>query len=159
MLKGKEERASNLQFYVGRQPLDHIPTHKSTWSKCYKTFIEETVEVDLELKPASLWWTITFASEEKDDMIPSTSKGCYKFSFEDEFRILGCVMNRQGKTCDAVEERMQSANKAFWEDIMIYKSEDVPWRVKCQRLVEPCVCRFSPLEVKPSHGRSRHWKI
>ena len=31
------------------------------------------------------------------------------------FKILGCAMNRQGKTYDAVEERMQSANKAFWE--------------------------------------------
>ena len=42
-------------------------------------------------------------------MILGTSKGCYKFSFAEEFK--------QGKTCDAVEERMQSANKAFWKDI------------------------------------------
>ena len=40
------------------------------------------------------------------------------------------MMNRQGKTCDAVEERMQSANKAFWKGIMIHKSKDVPWRIK-----------------------------
>ena len=46
-------------------------------------------------------------------------------------------MNRHGKTCDAVEERMQSANKAFWKDIVIYKSKYVPWKVKFQRLVNP----------------------
>ena len=42
-----------------------------------------------------------------------TSKGCHKFSFEDEFKVLGCAMNREGKKCDAGEERMQSANKAM----------------------------------------------
>ena len=45
-------------------------------------------------------------------------------------------MNHQGKTCDAVEERMQSANKAFWKDSVIYKSKDVPWKVKCRCLVD-----------------------
>ena len=59
-----------------------------------------------------------------------------QISFEDEFKILGCAMNRQGKTCDAVEERMQSASEAFWKDIMTYKSKDVPWKVKRQRLVD-----------------------
>ena len=47
-------------------------------------------------------------------------------------KILGSMMNRQGKMCDAVEERMQSANKEFWKDIKIYKNKDVPWRIKCQ---------------------------
>ena len=35
-------------------------------------------------------------------------------------------MNRQGKSLDAIEERMQSANKAFWKDIMVCRSKDVP---------------------------------
>ena len=63
-------------------------------------------------------------------MILGTSKGNYKLPFEDTFKILGCAMSRQGKTCDAVEERMQSANKAFSKDILIYKSKDVPWKVE-----------------------------
>ena len=79
-----------------------------------KDLIEEAAEMDLEPKPVSLWWTSTCASEEKEDMILGSSKACVKFPFEDEFRILGCMMNRQGKTCDAVEERVQSANKVFW---------------------------------------------
>ena len=62
--------------------------------------------------------------------------GCYKFSFEDTFKILERTTNRQGKTCDSVEVRMQSANKAFWKDSVIYKSKDVPWKVKCQCLVD-----------------------
>ena len=50
-----------------------------------------------------------------------TPTGCYKFSFEDKFKILGCALNRHGKTYDAVEERMQSANKAFWKGIFANK--------------------------------------
>ena len=90
-----------------------------------------------------LWWTSTCASEEKEEKILGTSTGCYKLPFEDEFRILGCVINLQGKTCDAVEERMQSANKAFWKDIMTYKSKDVPWRIKFRRLVDHVYVVFS----------------
>ena len=43
--------------------------------------IEEAGKVDLEPKPASLCWTSTYASEEKEDMILGTSRGCYKFPF------------------------------------------------------------------------------
>ena len=31
---------------------------------------------------------------------------------------------------------MQSANKAWWRDVTIYRSKDVPWRAKCRRMVE-----------------------
>ena len=41
-----------------------------------KDFIEEAAKVDLERKPASLWWTSIHASEEKEDMILGTSQGC-----------------------------------------------------------------------------------
>ena len=122
-----------------------------------KDLIEEAAEVDLEPKPASLLWTSMFTSEEKEDVILGTSKGCYNFPFEDEFRILGCMMSRQEKTCDAVEERMQSANKASWKDIKIYRSKDVPWRFKCQRLVDHVYAVFT-FEVKLGRGHSRHWK-
>ena len=105
-----------------------------------KDLIEGAGKVDVEPKPASLWWTSTYASEEKSDMILGNGKGCYKFPFEDEFKVLGCAMNRQGKTCDAAEERVQPANKAFWKDIMIYKSKDVPLKVKMSASSGPCVC-------------------
>ena len=59
----------------------------------------------------------------------------YKFPFEDKFKILGCAMNRQEKSLDAIEDRMQSANKAFWRDILVYRSEDSPWKINGRRLV------------------------
>ena len=45
-------------------------------------------------------------------------------------------MNRQGKSHDAIEERMQSASKAFWEDFLKYKSKDVQRKVQCRRVVD-----------------------
>ena len=53
--------------------------------------------------------------------------------FEDKLRF---TMNRQVKTQDCLEERMQNVNKVWWRDLRIYRSKDVPWRVKCRRLVE-----------------------
>ena len=47
------------------------------------------------------------------------------------------------KTLDAIEERMQSANKAHWRDIQVYKSKDVPLRIKCRRLVDHVYSVFS----------------
>ena len=37
---------------------------------------------------------------------------------------------------DSLDERMYSANKACWRDAKIYRSIDVPWRVKCRRMAE-----------------------
>ena len=68
---------------------------------------------------------VRLLQKKKIDMILGTSTGCCKFPFEDTFKILGCAMDRQWKTYDAVEERMQSANKACWKDILMYKSKNV----------------------------------
>ena len=52
-------------------------------------------------------------------------------------------MNRHGETLDAVEQRMHSANKAHWRDILVYRSKDVPCRIKCWRLVDHLYSVFS----------------
>ena len=31
---------------------------------------------------------------------------------------------------------MQNAKKAWWRNVKIYRNKDVPWRVKCRRMVE-----------------------
>ena len=71
---------------MGRQLLGHIYSRKHL-EQMLGDLIEEAAKEDLDFKPASLWWTSTHASEE-EEMILGTSKGCYKFHFGDEFRIL-----------------------------------------------------------------------
>ena len=57
-------------------------------------------------QPASLWWTSTSDSEEKVDLSFDTT-GRHRFPFEEQFKILDCTLNRQGKTHECLEERMR----------------------------------------------------
>ena len=65
-----------------------------------------------------------------------TRTGLHQLPFEEKFKILGHIFNQAGRTQDSLEERMQSANKAWWRDVKIYRSKDVPWRVKCMVMLE-----------------------
>ena len=89
-----------------------------------KDLIEEAAEMDLEPKPASLWWTSTYASEEKEDMILGTSKVCSKFPsermcFESSRENVRCcgrtnAVSKQGLLeghCDIQEQRCSVEGK------------------------------------------------
>ena len=130
------ERAHQICSFIWADIFfDHVALREDL-EQTSRDLFEETNRWDLEPKPASLWRTSAYDSEEKIDMNLGTESGCCTFPFEDTFKILGCAMSRQGKAHDAIEERMQSTIKAFWKDILIYKSKGVPWTVKCQRLVD-----------------------
>ena len=92
-------------------------------------------------------------AEEKIEMLLITAVGCHKFPFAEKYEILAYAMNRQLESHDAIEERVQSANKAFWKNILIFKSKDVPWKVKCQRLVGHVHAVFG------TGGENRSWTI
>ena len=160
LLDMEGERAHQICSFVWADNFWIMSHSKENLEHMLRDLIEEAGRWDLEPKPASLWWTSTYEPEEKVDMILGTTLGCYKFPFEDKFKILGCVMNRQGKMCDAVEEQMQSANKAFWKDLLIFNSQDVPWKIKCQRLVDHvyAVFTFGSESWTAGHGPCRRWK-
>ena len=88
-----------------------------------KDLIEEAERRDL------LWWTSTYADEKME------RTGLHKLPFEKKFKILGYTFNQVGRMQDSLDERMQSANKASWRDVKIYRSKDVSWRIKCRRVV------------------------
>ena len=140
-LKG-EKAHQNMQLHVGRQLLDYVPLQKKL-EQILRDLIEEAETWDVAPKPASLWWTSTYEEEERSEVRFATTGLMNKFPYEEKFKILGCAMNRQGTTLDAIEERMQSANKANWRDILVYRSKDVPWRIKCRRLVDHVYSVFS----------------
>ena len=62
--------------------------------------------------------------------------------FVDRFKMLGQNFHRAGKMQDSLEERMQSANKAWWRNVKICRCKDVQWRVKCRRMVDPVYSVF-----------------
>ena len=130
-----------MQLHVGGQLLNYVPLQEKL-EQMLRDLIEAAEKWNVAPKLASLWWTSTYEEEERSEVVATTGL-MYKFPSEEKIEILGCAMNRQGKTLDAIEERMQSANKANWRDILVYRSKDVPWRIKCRRLVDHVYSVFS----------------
>ena len=88
----------DMQFYVGRQLLDHSKTHLE---QMMQDLLEEA-ERTWNRKQQVLWWTATCASE----------------LTEESFRVWGYRPPiKQGETQDCLEDRMQHANKAWWRDV------------------------------------------
>ena len=56
------------------------------------------------------------------DYVESFSKECFSFSRFACTRVL--------------VERCEDLNECWWRDVKTYRSEDVPRRVKCRRMVE-----------------------
>ena len=94
--------------------LCRIMSHSKAHSEqMMKEIIEEAERWDLKPKPASLWWTRRYASEEKKEMTICTRTGRHRIPFENMFKMLGYSFNQAGVTQDCLEERMQNANKAW----------------------------------------------
>ena len=84
-----------------------------------RDLIEEAEKWELAPKAASQWWTSTYEPAERSGLSIDTKSGLHNFLFDGKFKILGCAMFRQGKTHDAIVERMQSASRACWKDILV----------------------------------------
>ena len=92
-------------FWIVSHPKKHL-------EQTLRDLMQEAEKWDLAPKPASLWWTSTFDSEEKSGLSINTKTGRHRFPFDEKFKILGCTMTRRGKSHEGIEERMQFANKA-----------------------------------------------
>ena len=135
------ERAHQICSFMWADNFWIMSHSQSNLEQMLRDLIEEAEKWDLAPKPASLWWTSTFETEEKADLSIDTKSGSHRFPIEEKFKFLG--MNRQGKAHDAIEESLQSANEAWWRDVNIYRSKDVLWRIKCRRMVEQFYRVFS----------------
>ena len=106
---GRRKGTSGFAVSCGRQFLDHVPIQNGNLKQMLRDLIERRrLSRTLHPKLARLWWTSTYEPEERSDLSVDTKSGRNRFPFEEKFKILGCAMNRQGKTNDALEERMQS---------------------------------------------------
>ena len=104
------------------------------------------------------------SEEEEEEIAIRTRTGQHRIPFEEHFKILGFSFNQAEKTQDSLEERKQNANKAWWRDVKLYRSEAVPWRVKCRRRVEHVCSVLLPLGanigpgVQPLRTELKHGK-
>ena len=122
-------------FYVGGELLDSVSL-KDAPGADDEGLDRGSGEVGFGAKIASLWWPSISADDRMDDMKSWTRTRLHKLPFEKKFKILGHTFDQARRTQDSLEERMQSENTAWWRDVKSYRSNDVPWRIKCRRMVE-----------------------
>ena len=87
------------------------PIPEVTWNRCYTTSLKKWRSGTWVPRMRVCGGTSTCEPEESSDLSIDTKSG-------------------------AIEERMQAANKAWWRDVKIYIRKEVPWIIKCRRMVE-----------------------
>ena len=89
-------------------------------------------------------------------MVIETASGKHKVPFADEFTILVHMFGRDGRMQISLEERVQSADKAWWKDAKLYRCKSVSWNIKCPRVIDRVYSvffsRVRELELKPGNG-------
>ena len=70
---------------------------KSHLEKIIKDLIPEVEKWDLAPKPASLWWTSTFAFENRTDLSIDSKTGRHRIPIKRKFKILGCALESPKK--------------------------------------------------------------
>ena len=73
---------------------------------------------------------------------PDTKSRRHRFSFEEKIMILGNIVNRQGKAHEGTTPLKQECNPQtklcgyIYIYIYTHKCKDIPWKIKCRRLVD-----------------------
>ena len=107
----ERQRAHQMRSFMWADNFWIMSHSESHLEQMLQDLIEEAEKWDLHPKLASLWWTSTNEPEEKPDLSIDAKSGRHGFPFRENFKILGCAMNRHGKAHGGIEERMQSTNK------------------------------------------------
>ena len=86
--------------------------------------IEELLDLDMEPKLESLWWTSTHEAEEKETLKMVNRGLAWDLSFIGWQRVSGCRSNVCAKGMGS-----------WWRDGYICRSERVPMKTKCRRVL------------------------
>ena len=143
LLDVKGEKVHQICSFVWATNFWIMSHSKRNLEQMLRDLIEEAEKWDLAPKTCKSVWTSTHEEEERSEVLIATNGLMYRFLLLETFKILGCAMSREGKSLDVIDERMQSANKVFWRDILVCRSKDVPLRIKCRRLVDHVYSIFS----------------
>ena len=77
--------------------------------------IEELLDLDMEPKPESLWWTNTHKGEEKITLRGSRAT-TWELPFREVFEVLGYRYHRVGKRFQGAERTMCKGMRSWWRD-------------------------------------------
>ena len=148
--KAEEKRRSRGWGLSFRRQTDNVYTLRSLmWADNYWLFchdreilvhlvndiIEELLDLDMEPKPESLWWTSSY-EEEGQITLKVTGRGKeWDLPFMEVFDVLGYRFQRDGKGTQGVEKTLRKGMGCWWRDAYIYRSKSVSLKTKCQRVV------------------------
>ena len=97
--------------------------------------IEELLDLDMEPKPESLWWTCSYEEEEQLTLKVAGRGKEWDLPLREVFDVLGYRFNREGKGAQGVEKTLRKGMGSWWRDVYIYRSRSVPLKTKCRRVV------------------------
>ena len=84
--------------------------------------IEELLNLDMEPKPESLWWTSSYEEEDKLTLQGGGGKD-WELPFREVFEVLGYRFQRDGKGTQGVEKTLRKGMGSWWRDTCIYRSK------------------------------------
>ena len=139
-LQRRGEKAHQICSFMWTDNFWIVSHSKRNWEQLLRDLIEEAEKWDLAPKLASLWWTSTYEEEER-----SKSACCHQWT---DVRIPYWREIQDSGMCD------EQAREDSWCDwgkntvchknlLEVHRSKDVPWRVKCRRLVDHVHSVFS----------------
>ena len=85
--------------------------------------IEELLNLDMEPKPESLWWTSSYEEEDKLTLQVGGGGKDWELPFREVFEVLGYRFQRDGKGTQGVEKTLRKGMGSWWRDTCIYRSK------------------------------------
>ena len=99
--------------------------------------IEELLNLDMEPKPESLWWTSSYEEQDKLTLKVGGGGKDWDLPFREVFEVLGYHFQRDGKGTQGVEKTLRKGMGSWWRDAYICRSKSVSLTTKCQRVISP----------------------
>ena len=125
--QGRSYQVSSIPWADNHWVMPHSEKHLE---QLMKELIEEAKRWNLEPMSASSWWSSTYVMGQgaRDSKDRGDSR---QSSISEKLQPSGIPLQS-----DSVEERLQEASEAWRRDARIYRSRDVPWRIKCKRMMD-----------------------
>ena len=95
---------------------------------------EELLDLDMEPKPESLWWTSAHQHGDVRTLSVGGRDKVWDLPFCEIFDVLGYRVCRDGKGFQGAECSMCKALRSWWRDKYIYRSKTVPMSTKRKRV-------------------------
>ena len=96
--------------------------------------IEELLDLDMEVKLESLWWTNTCKDEDAATPRVGSRGISWDLPFREVFDPHGCPFHRDGKGFQGADRTMCKGMGCWWRDRHIHSSKSVSMQAKCRRV-------------------------